>query len=102
MIVRLITTAGIFTRRSCLFYRDDDPSGQQTREAETTDQHPSCSRGRNNPHGRTRRLRGHQKLECILDTMERLGIRYYLLARESEILHLHLWDRAFQLMRTRE
>ena len=31
--------------------------------------------------------------------MERLGIRYDLLARESEILHLHFWERAFELMR---
>ncbi|HXI61824.1 MAG TPA: arginine--tRNA ligase, partial [Pyrinomonadaceae bacterium] len=37
----------------------------------------------------------------ILDTMERLGIRYDLLARESEILHLHFWERAFQLMKDR-
>ena len=28
-------------------------------------------------------------------TMERLGIHYDLLARESEILHLHFWDAAF-------
>jgi len=33
--------------------------------------------------------------------MERLGIRYDLLARESEILHLHFWERAFQLMKDR-
>jgi arginyl-tRNA synthetase len=33
--------------------------------------------------------------------MERLGIRYDLLARESEILHLHFWERAFQLMKER-
>ena len=39
-----------------------------------------------------------RNVECILDTMERLGIRYDLLARESEILHLHFWNRAFQLM----
>jgi arginyl-tRNA synthetase len=31
--------------------------------------------------------------------MERLGIRYDLLARESDILHLHFWDRAFELMK---
>ena len=37
---------------------------------------------------------------CILDTMERLGIRYDLLARESDILHLHFWDRAFELMKS--
>jgi arginyl-tRNA synthetase len=30
-----------------------------------------------------------------LRTMARLGIRYELLARESEILHLHFWDAAF-------
>jgi len=30
-----------------------------------------------------------RNVEQILDTMERLGIRYDLLARESEILHLH-------------
>ena len=32
---------------------------------------------------------------CHLRTMARLGIRYELLARESEILHLHFWDLAF-------
>ena len=42
-----------------------------------------------------------RNVECILDTMERLGIRYDLLARESEILHLHFWERAFQLMKER-
>ena len=31
--------------------------------------------------------------------MERLGIRYDLLARESDILHLHFWERAFELMK---
>ncbi len=32
---------------------------------------------------------------CHLRTMARLGISYELLARESEILHLHFWDMAF-------
>lgn len=41
-----------------------------------------------------------RNVECILDTMERLGIRYDLLARESDILHLHFWDRAFELMKS--
>jgi arginyl-tRNA synthetase len=40
-----------------------------------------------------------RNVECILDTMERLGIRYDLLARESDILHLHFWERAFELMK---
>lgn len=33
-----------------------------------------------------------------LETMERLGIEYDFLPRESEILHLHFWDAARQLM----
>jgi len=40
-----------------------------------------------------------RNVECILDTMERLSIRYDLLPRESEILHLHFWDRAFEEMK---
>jgi arginyl-tRNA synthetase len=40
-----------------------------------------------------------RNVECIIDTMERLDIRYDLLARESDILHLHFWERAFELMK---
>lgn len=40
-----------------------------------------------------------RNVEQILDTMERLSIRYDLLARESDILHLHFWDKAFELMK---
>src|SRR5258705_3525058 len=36
---------------------------------------------------------------CILNTMERLGIRYDLLPRESEILHLKFWEHAFDRMK---
>ena len=42
-----------------------------------------------------------RNVECILKTMERLSIRYDLLPRESEILHLHFWDRAFETMKER-
>jgi arginyl-tRNA synthetase len=41
-----------------------------------------------------------RNVACILGTMERLGIRYDLLARESDILHLHFWERAFELMKS--
>lgn len=40
-----------------------------------------------------------RNVECILATMERLDIRYDLLPRESEILHLHFWDKAFEQMK---
>jgi arginyl-tRNA synthetase len=42
-----------------------------------------------------------RNVECILRTMERLGIRYDLLPRESEILHLNFWQKAFALMKKR-
>jgi arginyl-tRNA synthetase len=34
-----------------------------------------------------------------LATMERLGIRYDLLAHESDVLRLHFWERAFALLK---
>lgn len=40
-----------------------------------------------------------RNVECILGTMERLSIRYDLLPRESEILHLHFWNQAFEHMK---
>ena len=38
-------------------------------------------------------------VDCHLATMARLGIRYDLLAHESDILRLHFWDRAFELLK---
>ncbi len=40
-------------------------------------------------------------VRCHLRTMERLGIEYDLLPRESEILHLKFWDTAFELLKQR-
>lgn len=42
-----------------------------------------------------------RNVECILHTMERFSIRYDLLPRESEILHLKFWDKAFEQMKER-
>jgi arginyl-tRNA synthetase len=39
-------------------------------------------------------------VSCHLRTMARLDIFYELLARESEILHLHFWDAAFEKLKT--
>jgi len=38
-------------------------------------------------------------VDCHLDTLARLGIRYELLAHESDILRLHFWNRAFELLK---
>jgi arginyl-tRNA synthetase len=40
-------------------------------------------------------------LNCHLDTMLRIGVEYDLMTRESDVLHLHLWDRAFELLKER-
>ncbi len=42
-----------------------------------------------------------RNVQCIVATMERVGIRYDLLPRESEILQLHFWQKAFEEMRRR-
>ena len=36
-----------------------------------------------------------------LDTFLRVGIKYDVLPRESDVLHLHLWNRAFELLKAR-
>jgi arginyl-tRNA synthetase len=38
---------------------------------------------------------------CHLRTLDRLGIDYDLLTRESEILHLKFWDAAFEMLKER-
>ncbi len=83
-----------------LFYRDGDATGTPTPERLKlrTDVLHALEEG-NNPIAALADYVATRNVECILDTMERLGIRYDLLARESDILHLHFWDRAFELMK---
>jgi arginyl-tRNA synthetase len=83
-----------------LFYRNDDPNGEMNAErlklrAETLH---AIEEG-DNPIALLADYVATRNVECILDTMERLGIRYDVLPRESEILHLHFWDRAFERMK---
>ena len=37
-----------------------------------------------------------------LETMKRIGVRYDILPRESEILHLKFWEEAFELLQKRQ
>ncbi|MBZ5495167.1 MAG: arginine--tRNA ligase [Acidobacteriia bacterium] len=56
----------------------------------------------NNP---TAELAQHVAMRIVrahLATMARINVYYDLLPRESEILHLHFWQRAFQLLRERD
>jgi arginyl-tRNA synthetase len=84
-----------------LFYRDGDPSGEPNAERLKlrTDILHALEEGNSS----TAELADYvatRNVQRILDTMERLGIRYDLLARESDILHLHFWERAFDLMKS--
>jgi arginyl-tRNA synthetase len=83
-----------------LFYRDGDASAAPIPERLKlrTDVLHALEEG-NNPVSELADYVATRNVECILDTMERLGIRYDLLARESDILHLHFWNRAFELMK---
>lgn len=84
-----------------LFYRDGDPDGQTNPERlKLRNEILHALEEGNNPTAELADYVATRNVECILDTMERLGIRYDLLARESEILHLHFWERAFELMKS--
>jgi len=84
------------------FYRESGSSGEANPERMKlrTEVLHAIEEG-NNPTAELADYVATRNVEQILDTMERLGIRYDLLARESEILHLHFWERAFQLMKER-
>jgi arginyl-tRNA synthetase len=83
-----------------LFYRDDDPAAAPNPERLKlrSDVLHALEAG-NNSVAELADYVATRNVQCILDTMERLGIRYDLLARESDILHLHFWARAFELMK---
>ncbi len=53
----------------------------------------------NNPTAEVAEFVATRNVECIVKTMERFSIRYDLLPRESEILHLHFWNKAFEQMK---
>ena len=85
-----------------LFYRNGDPDGQNDPERlKLRTEILHALEAGNNTIAELADYLATRNVECILDTMERLGIRYDLLARESEILHLHFWDRAFELMKSK-
>ncbi|HEX8140232.1 MAG TPA: DALR anticodon-binding domain-containing protein [Pyrinomonadaceae bacterium] len=83
-----------------LFYRGDTLEGEPAAERLKlrTETLHAIEEG-NNPVAELADYVATRNVECILDTMERLGIRYDVLPRESEILHLHFWDKAFELMK---
>jgi arginyl-tRNA synthetase len=84
-----------------LYYRDGNPDGATNPERlNLRNEILHALEAGHNPIAELADYVATRNVECILDTMERLGIRYDLLARESEILHLHFWERAFELMKT--
>jgi arginyl-tRNA synthetase len=85
-----------------LFYRDGNLGGELNPEkTKLRNEVLHALEEGNNPIAALADYVATRNVECILDTMERLGIRYDLLARESDILHLHFWERAFELMKSK-
>ena len=82
-----------------MYYRDGDPNGQPNPEKLKCEPRFSALEEGNKPDSELADYVATRNVGCILDTMERLGIRYDLLARESEILHT-LLDKEFELMKT--
>jgi arginyl-tRNA synthetase len=84
-----------------LYYRDGNAVGEMNPEKTKLRNEVlhALEEGGSNPIAELADYVATRNVECILDTMERLGIRYDLLARESDILHLHFWERAFELMK---
>lgn len=83
-----------------LFYRDNNAAGEMNPEkVKLRNEVLHAIEEGDNPIAALADYVATRNVECIIDTMERLGIRYDLLARESDILHLHFWERAFELMK---
>src|SRR6266536_1948512 len=83
-----------------VFYRDGDPNGNLNPErVKLRDSVLHALEEGNNPTAELADYVATRNVERILDSMVRLDIRYDLLARESDILHLHFWERAFELMK---
>jgi arginyl-tRNA synthetase len=55
----------------------------------------------NNPTAELAEYVAMRIVKAHLATMERINVRYDLLPRESEILHLHFWEKAYQLLKDR-
>ena len=84
-----------------LFYRDGNAASDMNPEKVKLRNEVlhALEEGGDNPIAELADYVATRNVECIIETMERLGIRYDLLARESDILHLHFWERAFELMK---
>lgn len=83
-----------------LFYRDGNIGGEMNPEkTKLRNEVLHALEEGGNPIAELADYVATRNVECIIDTMERLGIRYDLLARESDILHLRFWERAFDLMK---
>src|SRR5690349_7048244 len=83
-----------------LFYRDGNAAGAMNSEkVKLRNEVLHALEAGNNEIATLADYVATRNVECIIDTMERLGIRYDLLARELDILHLHFWERAFELMK---
>ena len=89
---------GLYARTSQWY--EADPEQKQARKQLRLDTLHAIEHGGNDT-AAIAELVSTAVLRRHLETMLRLGIEYDLLPRESEILHLHFWDAAFEQMKAR-
>ena len=87
----------LYARVSQWYDADPDPKEKEARKKLRLDTLHHIEEG-NNEIARVADQVATAVLERHLETMERLSIEYDFLPRESEILHLHFWEAARQLM----
>jgi arginyl-tRNA synthetase len=85
-----------------VWYRDGDLSGPLNKEKEQLRKETlHLIEEGDNPTAELAEYVATRNVVCILRTMERLGIQYDLLPRESEILRLKFWQHAFEQMKAK-
>ncbi|MGH9943953.1 MAG: arginine--tRNA ligase [Pyrinomonadaceae bacterium] len=83
-----------------LFYRHGDAEAKEDPERlKTRSETLHAIEAGDNPVAELAEYVAMRVVQQHLKTMGRLGIRYDVLPRESEILHLRFWDRAFELLK---
>ena len=82
--------------KAASFYETQDP--EHTKRTETLQE---IERGDNETAAMAEEV-AMAIVRCHLRTMDRINVRYDLLPRESDILHLKFWDKAFSLLKAKK
>ena len=93
----MITTAGVYARASAWY--DEGTAEENAQRKKLRYQTLHLIEEGNNDTAEIADLISTAVLRRHLETMLRLGIEYDFLPRESENLHLHFWESAFEKLK---